>query len=84
MAILLGVTPVPTPKPKIKTLTIEVPLDEAFALQAVLGQVAGPPGAQSRRGLCDKVLYCLEDATRDEKHPSHNDCEGTITFKRKL
>jgi len=84
MAVLLGVTPVPTPKPKIKTLTIELPIDEVFALHAVLGQVAGPPGSRSRRGLCDKILRCLEDAISDEKHPSHNDCDGTITFKRHL
>ena len=83
MTTLLGVTPVPTPKPKIKTITIELPIDEVFALQSVLGNVAGPPGVNSRRGLCDNILQCLQTATAGERRPSSKDCDGRITFKHR-
>lgn len=73
----------PEPSPKISSITVRIPIDEVFALRAVLANISGQPDC-TRRNLIDNIRACLDDATRDEKQPSRAYCSGTIHFTSRI
>ncbi len=82
MTTLIKINP-PTPTvPLIESITIRIPIDEVFALQAVLCNIGGDIHF-TRRTLTDNVLRVLQKATQAEKGPNHSDLKGTLRFSRR-
>ena len=75
MARLLSVIPKRVPP---RAVQVELSLEEAQTLDAVLSNIAGSPNS-SRRKYCDSVLRMLQDA--DLPSSEHNDSTGSIAFR---
>ena len=77
MARLMGTVPVPR---ATEAVQLELTVDEADALEAILSSISGPPHS-SRRGLCDNILRELQSV--DMVRKGHGDLDGRLGFTRK-
>lgn len=66
--------------PTVKELVVKMSLEEACTIISVMRMVSGST-TRSRRGVCDRIKDCLDEAVGDSFEGQRGLISGTIDFR---